>query len=106
MACKVGGVGDVDKTKMDAPEKKCDTEEIRSSSREGDFRRTPDTPERVLSETALAFATSKRRRIRSEGTKPIISEAWASDTMTFSAPLSKYDIRMSRSSGALPSTRI
>jgi hypothetical protein len=79
-------VGEVDKTKMDEPEKKCDTEEIRSSSSEGDFRRTPDTPERVLSETALALATSKRRSVLSEGTKPITSDAWARDTMTFSAP--------------------
>jgi hypothetical protein len=68
-------VGEVDKTKMDEPEKKRETEEIRSGSREGDLRRTPDTPERVLSETALALATSKRRRIRSGGTKPITSDA-------------------------------
>jgi hypothetical protein len=68
-------VGEVDKTKMDEPEKKREMEEIRSSSREGDLRRTPDTPERVLSETALALATSKRRRIRSGGTTPITSDA-------------------------------
>jgi hypothetical protein len=95
MACKVGGVGEVDKTKMDEPEKKWDTEEIRSSSKEGDLRRTPDTPERVLSETALAFATSKRRRILSEGTRPMTWDAWARDTMSFSAPWSKYDMRRS-----------
>ncbi|KAI0005034.1 hypothetical protein BJV74DRAFT_762782, partial [Russula compacta] len=55
--------------------KKWDTEEMRSNSRDGDLRRTPDTPERVLSETALALATSKRRRMRSEGIEPITSEA-------------------------------
>jgi hypothetical protein len=95
MACKVGGVCEVDNTKIDEPEKKWDTDEIRSSSREGDLRRTPDTPERILSETALALATSRRRRIRSEGTKPITSDAWARDTMTFSAPWSKYDMSTS-----------
>jgi hypothetical protein len=71
----VGGVGEVDKTYIDESEKKCDTEEMRSNSRDGDLRRTPDTPERVLSETALAFATSRRRRIRSEGMMPITSDA-------------------------------
>jgi hypothetical protein len=75
MVNEVGGVGEVDKTYIDESEKKRDTEEMRSNSRDGDFRRTPETPERVLSETALALATSKRRRIRSEGTEPMTSEA-------------------------------
>ena len=75
MVSEVGGVGEVDKTYIDESEKKCDTEEMRSNSRDGDLRRTPDTPERVLSETALALATSKRRMIRSEGTDPMTSEA-------------------------------
>jgi len=77
MVSGVGGVGEVDRTYIDESEKKCDTEEMRSNSRDGDLRRTPETPERVLSETALALATSRRRSIRSEGIMPmpITSEA-------------------------------
>jgi hypothetical protein len=106
MVAAVGGVGEVDRTYMDESEKKCDIDEMRSNSREGDLRRTPDTPERVLSETALALATSKRRRIRSEGTNPMTSDARARDKMTFSAPRSRHDMRPSWSSEAWPSTRM
>jgi hypothetical protein len=72
MVSEVGGVGEVKRTYMDESEKKWDREEMRSNSRDGDLRRTPDTPERVLSETALALARSRRRSIRSEGIMPML----------------------------------
>ena len=63
---EVGGVGELDKTYIDEWEKKWDTEEMRSNSRDGELRRTPNTLKRVVSGTALGLATLRIRSIRSE----------------------------------------
>jgi hypothetical protein len=63
---EVGGVGELDKIYIDEWEKKWDTEEMRSNSRDGELRRTPNTLKRVVSGTALGLATLRIRSIRSE----------------------------------------
>jgi len=45
MVSEVGGVGEVEKTYIDESKKKWGTGQMRSHSRNGDLRRTPDTLE-------------------------------------------------------------
>lgn len=69
-------------------EKNWDTEEMRSRSISGVLSRTPDTPFRTLSDTALTLTASSRSTSLSCGMRPMTSLAEANGSTSFSAPWS------------------
>jgi hypothetical protein len=83
-----GGIEGSGRRKIEEPEKKLDTDEMRSVSTVGVFNTTPETPLRTLSDTALTLPASNRRISLSAGTVFMMLVARDSGTTTFSTPAS------------------
>ncbi|EIM80924.1 uncharacterized protein STEHIDRAFT_162682 [Stereum hirsutum FP-91666 SS1] len=74
---------------MALPVKKREVDDIRSSSSEGDFRSTPETPFRTFSRDGVGGSdTEEQGRMREAGRRPISLRAHESGTITFWAPWS------------------
>ena len=77
-------------TYVSPPEKKEHTDEISSKSTALVFSSTPETPEQILSETALTLLASSSTMSLAGGMTPMSSLASVRDTTILSAPWSNH----------------